>query len=226
MSKYFASIVFALFLVAVGGVYYWLRHQEQHFRISTVNVVSSYQLVSKAQIEQLVSPWVNTTFFRVNLHQITQALGTLPGLKTMIVERQWPHSVVIKLQERQAVAQWPHHVLMDKTGHFFTAKAIQTKQPLPQFSGDRHQAKKMWAIYHRLSQQLASLGLTIIKLNYDGAEAWSVTLNTGLKVFFSDDHLQRELKTLMASYPELIAQHPKKKIAYLNMRYPHGFAVG
>jgi cell division protein FtsQ len=88
--------------------------------------VSGEQTVGKARIVSAAAVPIGTPLARVNLDEVSRRVEQIPAVASVVVHRSWPHTVDIRVTERQPVAslrRGGHWWLVDKTGVRFRRAA-------------------------------------------------------------------------------------------------------
>jgi len=108
-----------LWLVAIFAVVsWWLLYQSKYFLIETVSVTGATR-ITPARVIELAHVNVGQPLIGVNPHQVTKDIAVLPQIKSVTVERSWPHTVVIHVTERKPIAAArtaTGYVLVDEQG--------------------------------------------------------------------------------------------------------------
>jgi cell division protein FtsQ len=116
-------------LVAVVALTVWVVFFSSWLGVRTVEVNGAHD-VSSRQVTVAADVAIGTPLARVNLDAVEARVEAIPAIASATVSRGWPHSIVVRVTERQPVALvhrdgawW----VMDKTAVLY-AKA-QTRTP-------------------------------------------------------------------------------------------------
>lgn len=134
-------------------------------------------------------------------------------------------SIKIDVQEYHAVARWLNNGteagLVDSSGRVFQAP---TEEKLPEFDAPADELNTVMKQYHLLNGQLKSLRLEIERLKYDARGAWTMRLTNGVEVRLGKQDIHTRVQRLIQYWQsELSVLAPY--LDYVDMRYPHAFAV-
>ncbi len=217
--------IFILFIiVAVGGWGWFYIHEPDVFPIKSVKMDGRYHYVSPKILEQTVTPFVTQGFFNMNVSKAQAALDKIPGIDEAYVKRIWPGTVDISLREEKAIAKWGNQKVLSQDADIFKPLVILNLSQLPVFQGRRENAWKMLEMYKEIKKVLprkVKLETLIFKGNQ-----WQIEFKKLPMVRLGNQNILTRLKDFFYYLPIVSKQDPNKKIEYLDMRYPVGFAVG
>ncbi|CAG8998689.1 MAG: Cell division protein FtsQ [Candidatus Celerinatantimonas neptuna] len=161
-------------------------------------------------------------FFTLNVNKVQQALVALPWIKQASVRKLWPNKLRIYMQERVPVAHWNHKDLLTPKGQIFDASQKNLKKPLVQLNGPDDYAAKVLAAWQQMRQLVRPLHLDIRSVTLNARDSWSLVLSNGIALRIGVQDRIKRLKRFVALYGQL---HPEK-MAYADLRYNNGLAVG
>lgn len=168
---------------------------------------------------------VGKGFFSIDVEQIQAAAQSVPWVATAAVRRSWPHTLYIDISEEVPVARWNGDGLMDAQGRVFVHSMDSAWGKLPMLSGPEGSESDLLAEFSALSTTLTMRGLAIQQLTVDARGDSTVALNDGIDVRLGrtdvESRLQRFSTVTLPVLSEKLAD-----VAYVDMRYTNGFAVG
>lgn len=94
-------ILWILFVLAGAG--YWFIFHSQYFIATTVKVQGN-QRVAAEQISAIAAVALNQPLIKLPSEDISTVISTIAEVKSVSVERGWPHTVLITVTERQPIA--------------------------------------------------------------------------------------------------------------------------
>jgi cell division protein FtsQ len=210
--------VTALALAALG----WLLDQP----IQRVIVTGRLQRVSALDVEQVVRAHLNGAgLVSVNLEQIGAGLRTLPWVGSAAVQRSWPRGLRIEIVEQTAVARWDQAGLVNARGQLFVSEVRFMPPELPQLAGPAGSEAEVTARCLAMQGRLTEVGLRLVALELDARGAWALTLDNGVQVRLGRQQINQRFERFMAVAAKLVSQRAAD-IAYVDLRYGNGFAVG
>ena len=180
--------------IAVIGYGAWWTWQSPAFRVNHVEV-SGNERITKDEIVQ-ITEMLGESMFTADLADAQEVLYSLPLVSAVEVERQWPNTVRITIEERRAWGTWVQggvRYTIDRDG------VVLGTEPPPQGSpqvktadaatlrvGDRvnYQAVDAAAeIYEKLPRQL---GTTVTEIAYVPGKGVQVTTANGQNALLGD----------------------------------------
>lgn len=215
----FAGIAVTGLAVAALG---WLLDQP----ISRVTVSGRLQRVSAPEVEKVVRARLRGAgLVSVDLADISRGLRALPWVDSATVQRDWPRGLRIEIIEQSAVARWNDAGLVNARGELFLSDARFSPPELPQLAGPIGTEGEVTARFLAAQNQLTEVGLRLAALSLDARGAWSFTLDDGVLVRLGRDQIDERFARFVQAAAKLVAQRAAD-IAYIDMRYGNGFAVG
>jgi cell division protein FtsQ len=210
--------VTGLALLALG----WLLDQP----IQGVIVTGRLQRVSAMDVEKVVRERLNGAgLVTVNLAAITRGLAQLPWVESAAVERSWPRGLKIEIVEQTAVARWNNAGLLNAGGDLFVTESRFVPPELPQLQGPTGSEAEVTQRYLRAQGRLTEIGMRLVALELDARGAWNLTLDSGVTVRLGRQQMDQRFDRFMIAAAKLVSQRATD-IAYVDMRYSNGFAVG
>lgn len=194
--------------------------------IQRVIVSGRLQRVSALDVEKVVrSRLGGNGLVTVDLDDISRGLRTLPWVDRAAVQRSWPRSLVIEIVEQSAVARWNNAGLLNARGELFLSEARFVPPELAQLAGPSGAEQEVTARYLATQGRLTEVGMRLAAMDLDARGAWSLTLDNGVTVRLGRQQVDQRFERFMLAAAKLISQRATD-IAYVDMRYSNGFAVG
>jgi cell division protein FtsQ len=208
----------AVALLALG----WLLDQP----IQRVVVTGRLQRVSAMDVEKVVRSRLNGAgLVTVNLAAISRGLALLPWVEQARVERSWPRGLKIQIVEQTAVARWNNAGLLNARGDLFVSESRFVPSELPQLQGPAGSEAEVTQRYVTTQERLTEIGMRLATLEIDARGAWNLTLDNGVIVRLGRQQTDQRFDRFMVAAAKLVTQRATD-IAYVDMRYSNGFAVG
>lgn len=191
--------------------------------IRTVQIHGEIHHVTQEELQELVVPFTSWGWLRLPAGQLSRRLEELNWVASARVRREWPLDVSIVITERRPVARWGRHALLDESGEPFDPGG-PVNRTLPLLQGPEGTERKMLDRYRAFSARLGARSLALDELRLDPRGAWRLDLRDGPQVRLGADSIDLRLERALVALDEL-AGEPGTEIAYLDLRYPNGFAV-
>lgn len=200
----------------------WLLDQP----ITRVIVTGRLQRVSALDVEQVVRANLKRAgLVSVDLGLIGAGLRQLPWVDVASVQRSWPRGLRIEVVEQSAVARWNDSGLVNARGQLFMSEARFIPPELPQLSGPAGSESEVTSRYLATQGRLTEVGLRLVALTLDARGALSFTLDNGVQVRLGRQQIDTRFERFMLVAARIVSQRAAD-IAYVDLRYSNGFAVG
>jgi cell division protein FtsQ len=215
----------ALTLAAVlGGVATLAVFLDQP--IQRVLISGRFQRVSPGDIERAVKERVRGAgLISVDLDAVRIAVAALPWVDTASVQRSWPRGLSVTVVEQVAAARWGENGLLNTRGELFASAATHIPPELARLSGPAGTQALVAARYLAAQGRLVEAGMHLTALRLDERGAWELDLADGITVRLGSRQVDERFERFMITAIKLIAQRADD-IAYVDMRYSNGFAIG
>lgn len=211
-----------LALLGLAFIYFFLLPK---FPIRHVLVQHGNANVDEMAIRDKVSPHLRHGFFRTPVRAIQKDLLQLPWIKAAVVQKKWPDSILIKLTLSDTVAKWNKNAYLLDGGVVYQTSKPLTKMVLPELSSTQNDAPALLELYYAFKADLATDALSIQALNETNENEYVVILSNGIVLNLGDKDLQQRMQRFAKTYPlELVDK--AANIAYVDLRYENGMAVG
>lgn len=214
----------ALVFATGTGISLYLRSLQWE-QFQALEISGELERVSAEEVHEVLKPFVAEGFAGINIRGAQQSLEELAWVADARVRRQWPGTLVVELREEQPVATWYGMSLMNAEGHVFVDGAAGYSGVLPDISGPVGTQREMISRLNEVRSAAINEGLNLRRLLRTERRAERLWLDNGIEVRLGrrdvDARLQRFLDV---AWPAL--QTRVEQIAYVDMRYTNGFAVG
>jgi cell division protein FtsQ len=194
--------------------------------ITSVSVAGRFERVAPLDVERAVTEGAaGRGLVSVDLPKVRAAVRALPWVDTVIVQRNWPRGLTVTIGEQVAAARWGDTGLLNTRGDLFAHTATHIPPELPRLSGPDGTQVGVVQRYFSMRDRLLELGMRITALRLDARGAWELDLDNGVTVRLGRQQLDERFNTFMATAARIVAQRATD-IAYVDMRYANGFAIG
>ncbi len=197
------------------------------FGFDEVVVTAPLKRANGAQLEAVIRDELTGTFFTMDLERARASLRSVPWVRNVALRRQWPHRLVVTIEEHEPLARWNEGALVSQRGEVFTADAADD---LPQFEGPEGRAAEVAARYAAWSEALQPLSLKLARVRMSARGGWQ------LKAKGPDGPLTLELgrEEPDARLARFVAAHGRTlgalaragtRVDTVDLRYRNGFAA-
>lgn len=232
-------------LALVAGAVVWIV-QRPYFAISNVRIEpmhgSTLHYVSAASVQATIAGRLVGNFFTIDLDKARQLLETVPWVRRAQVQRVWPNTLLVRVEEQQALALWNENQMINTWGEAFSANQgeLPDNARLPQLNGPATSERLVVQRYAELMRWFAPLNLDVREVTLSPRYAWTVALSDGLKLELGrdpaadalDPHgrsgalpFAERIERFVDAWPKLEKKIDGRKISNADLRYANGFAI-
>lgn len=194
------------------------------FPVKYVRTEGVFQYLSKDEIKLTLEPLVKNGFFEADVQAIHNAVAAMPWVDSVAVNRIWPNTIDIKVQERKAYVRWGEKSLITEQAVIFTPKDIKPFQSLMMLTGPEQQQLKALEIMKGVKAALEDQALEIDEFSINDRWAWKIKMATGQEILLGDNEQLKKLQRFLKSL-SVLKQEQVQAMAVIDLRYPNGFAV-
>jgi cell division protein FtsQ len=214
----------ALFFALATGVGYGLiLALDQPIRI--VSVEGRFQRVSPVQVEQAVTTGLTAGFMTVDLAAVRARVEDMAWVDQARVKRRWPNGLRVEITEQVAAARWGESGLLNTRGELFIRNARHVPPELPRLSGPEGTEWQVAQRYLSAQGRLIEAGTRLTALSLDARGAWELELANGIGVRLGRREVEERLdRFIQTALPVMSGR--AREVAYIDMRYSNGFAIG
>lgn len=215
-----------LFLFTAAGVA-WVSMgivASERWPIRWLEVNGTFQRVSAEQLRANLASRVGENFFTVDLQSLQAAALRLSWVSAARVQKQWPDTVRVEVEEYVPVAHWNSGQLLADAGGLFAVPEADEIQGLPWLEGPDGRLGEVVETWAGFDGMLLPLGLEITRLKLDNRGAWSLELSNGTRVQLGRESSAERLQRLLASWETLMRQKELPPLD-VDLRYTNGIAV-
>ena len=194
--------------------------------IQTVSVEGRFQRVTPVDVERVVKASLHGAgLLSVDLAAVRRAIHTLPWVDAVSVERAWPRALSVLVIEQTAAARWGERGLLNTRGELFDSDERHIPPELAQLSGPDGKESLVAQRYLAAEGRLMQAGLRLTAMRLDARGAWEFDLANGVTVRLGRRQVDERFEKFMSTALKLVTQRGED-IAYVDMRYTNGFAIG
>jgi cell division protein FtsQ len=213
-----------LFAVAGMLIAYALLHHVVRlpvFALQGIEIRGDTQHITREQVQAVLDRELRGNFFTVDLVQAGSAFRKLPWVRQVSVHRVWPDRIEFVVEEHRPIARWDSTALVSAQGEVFEAAVNST---LPVFYAPKDAAPDVVARYREFDGMLSQIGRRVVQIRVSARRAWQLKLDDGMVLELGRDAIDLRLASFVEAYGRSIAGLQAAP-AYVDLRYPNGFAV-
>ncbi len=220
------SSILLLGIIAGGvvAIILWSQYPGR-FPILAIEVQDELKRVTESDIAEACQTHLDKGFFWVDIEGVQQSITRLPWVASASVRRVWPARILVSIQEQVPQARFGEEGVLNTEGLIFFPDKSTIPGQLPRFNGPKERAKEMLQQYHAVLEKLGPIGLSVVELNLAPNGTWQMRLNNGIAIILGKAELNERLTKFVLAY-QVKLQTLISKIAYVDLRYTNGLAIG
>ncbi|MBU3825591.1 MAG: cell division protein FtsQ/DivIB [Candidatus Oceanisphaera merdipullorum] len=214
-------VVLSALLWGLWQVFVWMTAANQ-VPVNNLMIQGEHHYLSREAVRDSVLdlPGVGN-FFALEVDQVQQQLQALPWVYQASVRKQWPDTVRVYIVEQQPAARWNYHAMLNVHGEVFQASSEQLN--LVSLSGPDEESARVLAEYKKIKKYLQPKGYEIEQIHLTPRLSWELTLHGGTTLLLGREDVAARLQRFVDVYPDI---EQRERVAYLDLRYDTGLAVG
>jgi len=193
--------------------------------IRQVIVQGPFERVSVLQVEAAVGDIREEGFIGVRLDALRARIVAIDWVEDAVVRRRWPAEIEVTVIEQLPAARWGDSGLLNTRGELFVDDARHMPPELPRLSGPQGSERTVARRYLEARELLAGAGLGLRALELDERGAWRMELSNGFELRLGREEFDRRLRRFARIAAPLLTARAAE-VAYVDLRYSRGFAVG
>lgn len=204
-----ASVMFAVVLLVL---------QVANNEINKLDVSAPFEYVKEAEVVALLEGFYPQGYVALDVQAIQETLAAMPMIAAVEVEKVWPDTLRIKIQEELPIAIWNQDSLLSQAGIILPVnyKALQ----LPELTGGKNESRSVMQHFLLFNRWCKRHNLNLVGLS-KSTSGWLIEEQTGLKIWLDGANAMSGLRQLES----VIDQFQLMRISSIDMRYEQGFAV-
>jgi cell division protein FtsQ len=201
----------------------WLS-DPYRFPLSVVKVTGDFRYLQKQQLQAAVAPHAQGGFFTVDVVAVRSAAEALPWVYKASVQRIWPATLHLRVEEQQPIAHWNEQGFLNRYGEPFFPGHAGVVGEMPWLAGPQDQELRVLENYQRIAKTLAGIGERAARLELDNRRAWRLQLASGVQLELGRADAWKRLQRFVVAYPSVFADR-LAELRRVDLRYSNGFSV-
>ena len=193
--------------------------------VKVLDIDGRFQRVTKFEILAAAEPALEQGLLSLDLDDIRRRITAIDWVDTVTLQRVWPDTLKVTYEEHQAAANWGSRGLLNTRGELFAEDVRHEYRELPRLDGPDGSHRRVAAMYLEIRERLSHANLMLESVQMDDRGSFSITLANGITVRIGRDDVTGRVDRFFAVAATYLAAE-LDRVAYIDMRYPNGFAVG
>lgn len=207
------SVVIILFSIA----FYSMHNM---FRIKHIVIEGDIKHVTPIQLTYVANNKLHGTFFTLNIDDLKSQFEVLPWVKQVILQRQFPNTIIVKIAEHNALAHIGEEDLLAEDGEVFDG-ADDSGLPTLYVSVDK--ASLAYAKYQQIESVITRHDDYITKLWMSDPRIIKVTTESNLNITICDQDFETKLLEIDTYWDKL--HQINSQLSSMNFCYKNAVAI-
>ncbi len=192
----------------------------------TLEVGGELTRISANDVRRVVAPRLDADFYELNLTAVRGAVEALPWVARARVERTWPATVRVHVQEHRAIARWGNQALLSDQDVVFTPPAVPGDlADAPRLAGPAGQQTAVREAYQGLRAQLGDTPFAPVALEQNARGEWTARTEQGIELRLGRG-APLDAVARLAGPVRTALEGRLQEVTYVDLHYINGFAVG
>lgn len=203
----------------------FIINQPGRFPLRVIELQNDLKWMPPESITEVIAPHLGKGFFGVDVATIQKQVNHLPWVFSCDVHRVWPDKILVSITEQSPLARFGENGVLSTTATIFYPELTTLPPGYPLFKGPSTAATEMLKQYLDFLEMLSPLALSIAELHLSDDGVYKVMLDNGIAIILGKTAQNERLGRFVLVYPSQL-KNETKRIAYLDLRYTNGMAVG
>lgn len=246
-----ANLLLALAVLALGAAAVMRGVRSPWFDFRQIRVQGDVTHNSAATLRANALAHLTGSYLTMNLADARDAFEQVPWVRRAQVQRVWPHTLVVSLEEHQPAAYWERDSgedqLVNTQGEVFDVNLGDVEDDeLPRLRGPQGTAPQVLAMYRRLSTVMAtlrqprSLPLSVqdvpmesepqqvVRLALSERGSWRARLSGGAVIELGrgdENEVAQRAEQFVRTVGDVSGRFGTRAIEYADLRHNEGYAL-
>lgn len=192
--------------------------------IAHVLVEGQFYFVEQKAIHKLLDNETHKNILNVDLHALKAQLEANPWIDSVSITRQWPDTLVVRIEEQQPIALWGKTGFLNMRGDVIRVNNVGVLAGLPLLEGRDDASAEVMQKYLQIKKMFAAKELAVTSVQQKPTQAWVITIEEGIEIRVGKDQLFEKLQRLLSVYQQDLKKQ-WHRVATIDLRYEKGLAV-
>lgn len=195
----------------------------------TLEVRGEFRYLAPEAVRRELAGQLDKDFYQLDLVALRRRVERLPWVAQARIERVWPGTVRVDVDEHRPYARWGSDSLLAESGVLFTPAAGELPDGLPQLDGPPGRQQSVREAFEALRARLAQTPFVPVRLTLNPRGEWTAWTADGLELRLGrspDGEAPLAAAATLAGPAQRALEGRLQEVAYVDLHYIHGFAVG
>ena len=186
--------------------------------IGKLQVNAGLEHITLPMINEQIAPWFPDGYMTLDVNAIKDKLHSMVMVANVSVEKVWPDTLKIHIEEERPVAIWNDKSMLSEKGDILPVALKQLQ--LPKLNGTSQESKMVMQHFLLFNRWGKRHQIELVAIKHSSA-GWLLKYKTGLTIWLDNVTAMNGLQQL----DSVIEQFDLTRIKRIDMRYEQGFAV-
>ncbi len=186
--------------------------------IKELVLVAPFEHVNEAQVRLSLQGVFPNGFIYLDITEVKNRLMLMPMVAQVEVEKVWPETLKVTIQEEQPVAIWNAKNMLSQSGHVLPLALAELE--LPQLQGNEGESRLVMQHFQLFNHWGKRHQLNLTGLS-NSASGWLLSFEHQVEIWLDNARAMQGLQQL----ENVLHQFKINRIQSIDMRYEQGFAV-
>ncbi|MGR6873421.1 cell division protein FtsQ/DivIB [Pseudomonas sp. HK3] len=210
------SIGVTVMSILVAVVLLLLQTVNKH--VIQLQVNENLEHVTKQMISEQIGQWFPDGYVTLDVNAIKNQLHSMVMVSQVSVEKVWPDTLKVDIEEERPVAIWNDRSMLSENGDILPVALKQLQ--LPKLNGGSQESKMVMQHFLLFNRWGKRHQIELVGIKHSSA-GWLLHYKTGLTIWLGSTTAMNGLQQL----DRVIEQFDLARINRIDMRYEQGFAV-
>lgn len=210
----FFSVMILLFCFVLYTVQHW-------FTVNRIIITGDIKHVTPVQLSYIAHNKLHGTFFTLDIAELKDEFQSLPWVRKVSLKRNFPHTIVVTVEEYKAIARIGDDALLSDDGQVFGA--ADDSLGLPTFYVDHNNSALALSKYQQIQAILVQHNDSMVSLWLDNPKIARFVTAKNLTVTICDEDLTSKLSLLNRDWDKLYQLNPQ--LNSINFCYKNALAI-
>ncbi|MBP9743220.1 MAG: FtsQ-type POTRA domain-containing protein [Burkholderiales bacterium] len=191
------------------------------FVVENVVITGNIEHIDLKTLTLVAKEKIRDNLFTLDLDDIQNNFQNIPWVKHVTVMRDFPHSLLIGVDEYSAIARWGNEGLIASDGNIFNGNDVSGELPI--FYVAPQNVSEAISDFNMVNAMLAKHNVHLTELNLYGFGITKFVLSNQLNITICGSAVESQIALLNKYWDKLYELNPG--LNYVNMCYKNAMAI-
>lgn len=191
------------------------------FTVDKIIITGDIKHVTPVQLSYIAHNKLHGTFFTLDIAELKEEFQSLPWVRKVSLKRNFPHTIVVTIEEYKAIARIGDDALLSNDGQVFGA--ADDSLGLPTFYVEPSSSALALSKYQQIQTVLVQHNDSLVNLWLDSPKIARFVTAKNLTITICDEDLSAKLALLNRDWDKLYQLNPQLKS--INFCYKNALAI-